>query len=58
MSAGGKGDQRRPGTMPPGAWEQIFGKPGECTRCGGAHALSQCKWPLVAPANDQTDEGK
>lgn len=44
---GGKGDQRRPGTMPPGAWERIFGKPGECTRCGGAHALSQCKWPLV-----------
>lgn len=28
--------------------ERIFGKPGECTRCGGAHALSECRWPLVA----------
>ena len=27
-------------------WEAIFGA--ACTRCGGAHALSECKWPLVA----------
>lgn len=55
---GGKGSARRPGEIKPGQWERIFGKPGECTRCGGAHALSQCKRPLVAPANDQTNEGK
>lgn len=28
-------------------WGPIFAKPA-CTRCGGAHALSECKWPLVA----------
>jgi hypothetical protein len=47
MSAGGKGDKRRPGSVPDGAWERVF-KPEACTRCGGAHALSECKWPLVA----------
>jgi hypothetical protein len=26
-------------------WDAIF-RPA-CTRCGGAHLLSQCNWPLV-----------
>lgn len=26
--------------------EALYGKKA-CTRCDGAHALSECKWPLV-----------
>jgi hypothetical protein len=26
MSTGGKGSGRRPGLIPPGRWEEIFGK--------------------------------
>ncbi len=48
MSEAGKGSTRRPGDIKPGAWEAIFSKPPRCTRCGGSHVLSECKWPLVA----------
>lgn len=47
MSDGGKGSARRPGDIKPGAWEEIFSTPSRCTRCGGSHVLSECKWPLV-----------
>ena len=34
MSDGGKGDKRRPGTMPDGAWEHVFGKRAtDCEQC-------------------------
>lgn len=57
MSDGGKGDQRRPGKMPEGTWERIFNKlAASCTRCGGAHALSECKWPRAAEDMNQDRE--
>lgn len=37
MSAGGKGDKRRPGVIPDGAWEAIFNKKKRqcnCLQCG------------------------
>lgn len=57
MSAGGKGSARRPGSVPDGAWERIFSKPSDsaCTRCGGAHPLEECKWPLVAEEGERDE---
>lgn len=38
--------------------DRVFGRPAAmaCTRCGGAHALSECKWPLVAEVQNQQGE--
>lgn len=35
--------------IPPSEWVRKVSQPADsCTRCGGAHLLEQCKWPLVA----------
>lgn len=41
MSAGGKGSKRRPGIIPPTAWERIF-HPDKCAACGELKAKCGC----------------
>lgn len=52
MADGGKGSGRRPGIIPPGAWERIF-TPELCLRCGRTgHTPEDCKMPI------QKEDGK
>ncbi len=52
MGDGGKGDARRPGDIPDGAWERVFGYQKLCSACSKPINRCDCRPTEYGPGQD------